>query len=100
MPCSGTHATIGEQLPLQRLVGDRHRQWPRVPAVGIRARYSRTVLCEMPSSRAITRVLACAAEGSEYTLNLRWRLAPDGRLREIQKEQSTEYVRCAESDYR
>ena len=41
-----------------------------------------------------------AAEGSEYTLNLRWRLAPDGRLREIQKEQSTEYVRCAESDYR
>ena len=34
MPCSGTHATVGEQLPLQRLVGDRDRQWPRDPCRG------------------------------------------------------------------
>ena len=31
VPCSGTHAAIGEQLLLQLLVGDRDRQWPRDP---------------------------------------------------------------------
>ncbi len=43
--------------------------------------------------------LACAAEGNDYTLILRWQLAPDGRLHEIKKGQSHEYVRCKDSDY-
>jgi hypothetical protein len=43
--------------------------------------------------------LSCAAEGNEYGLNLRWQLAPNGRLRETQKGQLSEYGRCKDSDY-
>jgi hypothetical protein len=44
--------------------------------------------------------LSWAAEGAESTDIWRWRLAPDGHLRETQKGQTSDYVRCKESDYR
>ena len=60
MPCSGPHAAIGEQLPLQFLVGDRDRQWPRDNRRNDPGEMGATVLCEMPSSPAIARVPAPA----------------------------------------
>jgi hypothetical protein len=44
--------------------------------------------------------LSCASEGNDYPLTLRWSLGPDGRLHETRKGQSSEYVRCKDSDYR
>jgi hypothetical protein len=44
--------------------------------------------------------LSCASEGNEYSLTLRWRLGPGGRLHESQKGKSSAYVRCKDSDYR
>jgi hypothetical protein len=41
--------------------------------------------------------LSCGAEGNDYTLTLRWHLAPNGHLRETQKGKSQEYVRCKDN---
>jgi hypothetical protein len=43
--------------------------------------------------------LSCAVEGTESTPTWRWYLAPNGRLREAQKDRLSEYVRCKDSDY-
>lgn len=39
--------------------------------------------------------LWCGQEGVDLTLTLRWRLEPDGRLREVQEDgKRYEYIRC------
>jgi hypothetical protein len=38
--------------------------------------------------------LSCASEGYDSTIILRWRLMPNGRLRETQKGWTSEYIRC------
>jgi hypothetical protein len=73
----------------------------RLRPKGISGREFECQLEQASSDRAGWLVrLSCAAEGNEYTLNLRWQLTPNGRLRETQKGQSTEYVRCRDSAYR
>jgi hypothetical protein len=39
--------------------------------------------------------LSCSGEGNQYTLDLRWRLLKNGRLRETINGKTGEYVRCA-----
>jgi hypothetical protein len=38
--------------------------------------------------------LSCSGEGNTYNLTLRWKILPDGHLREIAKGKVVEYVRC------
>ena len=38
--------------------------------------------------------LSCAGEGDTYNLTLRWKITPNGHLRETTKEKVVEYVRC------
>jgi hypothetical protein len=38
--------------------------------------------------------LSCAAEGRTYDLALRWKIMPDGHLRETTKKKVVDYVRC------
>jgi len=41
--------------------------------------------------------LACSEEGNTYTLDVRWQLLENGRLRQTSKGKVTEYARCAGS---
>lgn len=69
-----------------------------------KAAYGREWRCEIKqasSDGAGWRVrLSCAVEGTESTKTWRWSLAPNGRLYETQEGQSSDYVRCKDSDYR
>jgi hypothetical protein len=38
--------------------------------------------------------LSCAGEGDTYNLTLRWKILPDGHLRETAKGKVVEYMRC------
>jgi hypothetical protein len=38
--------------------------------------------------------LSCAGEGDTYNLTLRWKITPNGHLRETTKEKVVEYIRC------
>jgi hypothetical protein len=38
--------------------------------------------------------LSCAGEGDTYNLTLRWKILPDGHLRETAKRKVVEYMRC------
>jgi hypothetical protein len=39
--------------------------------------------------------LSCSGEGDKYTLDVRWRVLKNGRLRETIKGKTVEYERCS-----
>jgi hypothetical protein len=67
----------------------------RITAKGIEGHeFACTTKRATSDSAGLLVYLSCAGEGDTYNLTLRWKITPNGHLRETTKEKVVEYVRC------
>jgi hypothetical protein len=67
----------------------------RITAKGIEGHeFTCTTKPATSESAGLPVYLSCAGEGDTYNLTLRWKITPNGNLRETTKEKVVEYVRC------
>ena len=71
----------------------------RITAKGIEGHeFTCTTKRTTSDSAGLLMNLSCADEGNTYDLTLRWKIMPNGHLRETTKEKVVEYVRCKPDD--
>ena len=71
----------------------------RITAKGIEGHeFTCTTKRATSKSAGLLVYLSCAGEGDTYNITLRWKITPNGHLRETTKEKVVEYVRCKSDD--
>ena len=94
-------AYLGVWAPNPKACRDGGREAFRITQKAVYGREWRCDIKQASSDGAGWVVhLACAVEGTDSTKTWRWQLTPNGRLHEKQEDQSADYVRCKDSDYR